>query len=608
MAETKYEYFGKYILCEKLNQGGMASVYLAKALGNEGLAKFFAVKRILPQYSNNSDFIEMFKTEAKVAINLHHSNIVQIFDFGTVSDQFYIAMEYVKGPNLRQVLKKLKPTNQSLSVPECAYIMREVAAGLDHAHRCIDGMTGEALQLTHRDMSPQNIMVSFEGEIKVIDFGIAKIESELEKTQAGMIKGKFSYMSPEQADGQEVDPRTDVFSSGIILWELLTGERLFSSADDVQTLRKVRQCDVPSIRKINPSVPAELERITQKALAKDRNLRYQSAAAFERDLSRFLSSNYPEFSSHEFVRRIKDLFSSEIETLRLRLMKFSKITEKDVEGIDPSSPTAQHDTVVPTKAARSQIQPTNVTLKKPIEITRNQTRATSFETRTRRPSSQTRFQQVPPVKRRSKISAKLQNLATGLAIVGIVGIIGKNLYQRYESELKLKKEETNISSNDVKPIPSPPIKAEETVSVAVTTEPSGAQVYIDGEPTGMVTPARMSVVKGKEFKISLRKEGFLSYDQTLNLTSTDSLSFPLLPVSVGYITVTVPFGENTTELFIDGVKLPQRPPLLRHPVPAGRSIKVMVRNRGGAQAEETVRVDKDREKKLTLVPVLSRRK
>src|SRR5580700_1504798 len=247
----------------------MAEVYRAKAPGAEGIGKILAIKRILPQYSSNSEFIEMFKTEAKIAINLTQANIGQIYEFGVEKDQFFLLMEFIDGRNLRQVLSRCTKVQKALTIEQCVFIISQVANGLDYAHRCIDKNTGGPLNIIHRDMSPQNIMVSFEGEVKIVDFGIAKAESKIEVTRAGTLKGKFGYMSPEQAEGQPVDLRTDIFSLGIVLWELLANDRLFVANNEINTLRKIRDCQVPSLRKINPNIHAELERITMKALTKD---------------------------------------------------------------------------------------------------------------------------------------------------------------------------------------------------------------------------------------------------------------------------------------------------------------------------------------------------
>lgn len=320
-----FESFGKYVLLEKLATGGMAEVFLGRGTGTGGIGKFFAIKRILPQYADSPEFIEMFKAEAKIAINLNHSNIVSIHEFGIEKGIFYLVMDYVEGRNLRQILNKMKKSSLQFSMDQIVYMLKETAAGLDHAHRCLDGTTGKPLNITHRDMSPQNLMVSFEGEVKIVDFGIAKAESQIETTRAGTLKGKFGYMSPEQAEGQPVDLRTDIFSLGIVIWELLANDRLFVANNEINTLRKIRDCQVPSLRKINPNIHTELERIVQKALARDRNLRYQTAAALHRDLNRFLNRQYPDFSPQDFAVFIKSVFSDEIMALRKRLVEYSKV-------------------------------------------------------------------------------------------------------------------------------------------------------------------------------------------------------------------------------------------------------------------------------------------
>ncbi len=330
----KYEYFGKYVLMEKLAMGGMAEVFLARAPGAGGIGKFVAIKRILPQFADSPEFIDMFKEEAKIAINLSHSNIVTIHEFGVQKDQFFLVMDYVEGKNLRQILNKMKKSNSQFSIDQIVYMIKEVAGGLDHAHRCLDGSTGKPLNITHRDISPQNLMVSFEGEVKIVDFGIAKAESQIENTRAGTLKGKFGYMSPEQAEGQPVDLRTDIFSLGIVLWELLANDRLFIANNEINTLRKIRDCQVPSLRKINPNIHQELERIAQKALTRDRNLRYQTSAAIYRDLNRFLNRQFPDFSTHDFAVFIKTLFAEDILDNRQRLIEYAQVPFKEISSHD----------------------------------------------------------------------------------------------------------------------------------------------------------------------------------------------------------------------------------------------------------------------------------
>jgi serine/threonine-protein kinase len=305
--------------------GGMAEVYLARSIGAGGVGKFVAVKRILPQFSEQTEFVDMFKDEASIAINLQHSNIVTITEFGMEKNQFFIVMDFVNGRNLKQILNKVKTANTGLGIEHIVYIAKEIAAGLDHAHRCLNPATAKPLNIIHRDMSPHNVMLSFEGEIKVVDFGIAKAETQIESTRAGTLKGKFGYMSPEQADAQEVDQRTDIFSLGIILWELLANDRLFLGKNEIEILRKIKECNIQPLRKLNANVPPELEKIVSKALAKDRNLRYRNAEDFHRDLHRFLNLKYPDFSKQDFAKFLKTLFAKEIEETHRKLLDYAKL-------------------------------------------------------------------------------------------------------------------------------------------------------------------------------------------------------------------------------------------------------------------------------------------
>ncbi len=321
---SRFETFAKYVLLEKLAMGGMAEVYLSRSIGHGGVGKFVAIKRILPQFSEQPEFVEMFKDEASIAINLQHANIVTINEFGMEKNQFFIAMDFVNGRNLKQILTKAKQANRGLEIEHIVYICKEVAAGLDHAHRCLNPATAKPLNIIHRDMSPHNVMLSFDGEIKVVDFGIAKAETQIESTRAGTLKGKFGYMSPEQADAQEVDQRTDVFSLGIILWELLANDRLFVGKNEIEILRKIKECNIQPLRKLNANIPAELEKIVAKALAKDRNLRYRNAEDLHRDLHRFLNLKYPDFSKGDFAKFLKDLFAKEIEETHRKLLEYAK--------------------------------------------------------------------------------------------------------------------------------------------------------------------------------------------------------------------------------------------------------------------------------------------
>lgn len=277
----------RYRVIEKLESGGMAEVFRAESEGLQGFRKQVAIKRVLPHLSEKKKFISMFLDEARLSAHLSHSNCVQVFDIGVGDNAYFIVMEFVDGANLKSIAESLKKLGREFPVNAAAHIALEICKGLSYAHELTDPQ-GVPVDIVHRDMSPPNVLITKYGEIKIVDFGLAKATSQLEKSEPGIIKGKFSYLSPEAAMGQEVDLRTDIFAVGIILWELLAGTRLFLGETDFQTVKKVQQAHVPSISQINPGVTPELERIVNRALARDPKERYQTARDLGQDLVRFM--------------------------------------------------------------------------------------------------------------------------------------------------------------------------------------------------------------------------------------------------------------------------------------------------------------------------------
>ena len=329
----QFKKFGKYTIIKKLASGGMADILLASELSPTGFGRFVVIKRALSKFSDNEEFKDMFKNEGKVACNLKHRNITPIYEFGIEKNQFFLSMEYISGRNLREFIKRLQAYKNPPGLPNIIHIIKEVAAGLNYAHNAIDSNTGQPLNLIHRDVSPQNIMLSFDGEVKLIDFGIAKI-ADTNLTRAGHLKGKFSYMSPEQAHGETLDERTDIFCLGILFWELLANKRLFASTNEMATLKKVKNCDVPNIQKINPQVPTELNDIVKKALSKNKNSRYKTAAKLEQDLSVFLNKNYPEYSHYDFISLIKQAYRKKIMEERESLKSYSSKFKKYINTLN----------------------------------------------------------------------------------------------------------------------------------------------------------------------------------------------------------------------------------------------------------------------------------
>src|SRR5450830_1627616 len=284
--------FGRYQLLQKIGAGGMAEVFKARMSGEQGFEKIVAIKRIVPHMATNADFVTMFVDEAKLAAQLNHNNITHIYDLGKVDAWHYIAMEYVEGKDLRTLLKLAKERGFPLPAELALFIASKIANALDYAHRR-PAPDGSELNLVHRDVSPQNILISDEGDIKLCDFGIAKAASKVSTTISGALKGKLQYMSPEQAWGKRLDRRSDIFSLGSVLYEMLTGAPLFEGDTDMSVLESVREGEVAPPTSRGVEVPKRVDQIVLKALAKNPQERYQNASEFEKDLHAVLYTYQP---------------------------------------------------------------------------------------------------------------------------------------------------------------------------------------------------------------------------------------------------------------------------------------------------------------------------
>jgi TonB family protein len=302
--------FGQYVLIEKIATGGMAEVWKARMRGVEGFQKIVAIKKILPHLSDNQDFIEMFVDEAKLAAQLNHNNIIHIYDLGKIQASYYIAMEYIDGYDLKTILKRAQERDQPMQTELALFIASKVAAALDYAHRKRD-FDDRDLGLVHRDVSPQNVLISQEGDIKLCDFGIAKAASKASHTQAGALKGKLQYMSPEQAWGRAIDKRSDVFALAAVLFEMLTGRRLFSGDNELSILEQVREARVIAPSTINDEVTPDIDNIVLKALSKDPAQRYQTAGEMARDIDAILYNFRPTPTSADLAIYMHRLSTSE---------------------------------------------------------------------------------------------------------------------------------------------------------------------------------------------------------------------------------------------------------------------------------------------------------
>ena len=355
------QHFGKYLFLDKIGSGGMAEVFLAKQRGIKGFEKVLAIKRILPNLTENPEFVTMFINEAKLAALLSHQNIVQIYELGHYENVYYIAMEYLMGKDLRTVFNQARTIGFPPSVGQVLLIFTKICSGLDYAHRKKD-LNGHPLNIVHRDISPQNVLVSYEGEIKIVDFGIAKAASQTSETRAGMIKGKLAYLAPEQAWGKAVDCRSDIFAMGIVLYEMLTGQKLFTGQNEFSVLEKVREGKVdPVPSKLNPKVSPELEAILLKALAKDPKDRFQSAVDFQIALEDHMSQKGYDFSNVRLTQYLQGLFSVQMQqdSQRFRAAEQAAATTPTEDKMTVVRPTRRPAT--PATAAKGTRNPSHST-------------------------------------------------------------------------------------------------------------------------------------------------------------------------------------------------------------------------------------------------------
>lgn len=309
-AALKPERFGRYLLLDRIGSGGMAEVFRAVMPGAQGFRQTFVVKRILAERSRASDFVDMFVQEARIGSLLNHPNIVQVFDFGNVGGDYFLAMEYLRGRDVQALMRQLRRQNLMCPVPVAAFIAHEVAACLGYAHDLL-GPEGKRLNIVHRDVSPSNIMCLRTGGVKLLDFGIAKAAGEnTENTEQGLFKGKLAYVAPERIKNEPLDGRVDIFGLGVVLWEMLAGKRLFRGKSELETLNNVLEMPVPPPSIERPDVPASLDAVVMKALARNRNVRYPTGHAMAEDLEAVLSLS--GFNSRMLPDLMREAFGSDV--------------------------------------------------------------------------------------------------------------------------------------------------------------------------------------------------------------------------------------------------------------------------------------------------------
>jgi serine/threonine protein kinase len=471
--------FGKYTLFERIGRGGMADVYKGRVSGPQGFERTFVVKRILPHLSDDATFIKMFVEEAKLSARLAHPNIVQIFELGAVEGEYFISMEYIRGRDLSETMRAIWKTMGPPRPELVAYIGREACRALSYAHSLADER-GRPLGMIHRDVSPSNIMMSYEGAVKLLDFGIAKALGEApETTKSGTMKGKYAYMAPEQTEGDDVDHRIDIFSCGIVLHEVLTGRRLFKGQNDVLTIERVRRCDVPPPSQQNPMVPPELDAIILRALQRDRDNRWATAADMADALDDVVHA--ARFQPTHLAQLLHDLFPVDggAPSPRLSVNASSPVTNSSMRGtrsatIPPVTRTGTgtgSGTGTGTGSVRRRSLPASESFDAPEEVS---------------------------LKPRSKWK--------GAAAAGLVLAAGG--FFVWKAALKKNGEDENGRVTQVDP--------SKRFHVYVKSDPPGADIFMEGEamPIGE-TPVTLPIdLNGKSsVKLILRKDGYEDYEQ-----------------------------------------------------------------------------------------------
>ena len=307
--------FGKYQIIDRIASGGMAEIYKARMEGLGGFQRLFALKRILPEYSENKDFIEMLVEEAKIAGLLSHANIVQIVDLGQIDGSYYIAMEYVDGPNLGQLIQRLSNQRKTLPIPHAVFICLEILKALEYAHnrQIMRGGRPVPLDIIHRDICPANILLGLRGEVKLTDFGIAKASVRSIDTITGVVKGRFDYMSPEQARGEEATQLCDIFCVGVLLYEMLTGRHPFHQKEELKTIEAIKEASFLPPVAFNPDVPPAIDRLLTQTLTVSASERFASATAMKESLDRFFHEAGYIFSHSTLATHLKGTFPELVE-------------------------------------------------------------------------------------------------------------------------------------------------------------------------------------------------------------------------------------------------------------------------------------------------------
>lgn len=511
-----YSSITNYILSKTLARGGMAEIYLGKVVGSDGFQKICAIKRILPHYAQDPEFVNMFRTEAHVCKGLHHANIVQVFDFKEVNGSYAIIMEYVDGVDLRTILAACELAHVKLSVPMILYIGAQVAKGLYYAHTKTDDITGKPLDIIHRDISPQNILISFEGEVKLIDFGIANFESKMNDTRPGVVKGKYSYMSPEQVLAKPLDFRTDIFSLSIVLWEALAMRRLFAAPTEVETIRNVQSCIIPyDLKILNKDVDDELQNIILKGLHPNKKQRYSSANLLEKELTKYLQHKYPDFTTNDLSKFLKQLLADKRNKMQEDIKQLLS-SQSSTEQKELFWGFSQHSTNQGSLALKLEVTKDL----KPIAISRSALRKVGSQQAIQPLIINKKLATIKNIKKvKNKNSVLLNMIMYILVIVTILTSIGLIFYDK------------------IKPF------IYNSMNVSFSTEPAKVSITIDDNlKLGYMTSPHYLSIPAGQHTITIMAPGYITYKANIEGKKGTTLHLNKISLTTDFSFKTVPLN------------------------------------------------------------------
>jgi eukaryotic-like serine/threonine-protein kinase len=613
MSDEKYERFGKYLILGHLVDGGMAKICRARFLGEQA-NKLMAVKMVQEQFSKDPEFVRMFQDELNVCFGLLHPNVAQTYDYGEYEGQLYTAMEMIEGANLKEYLDRLAEKKYVFPVDVSVYIISQVCQGLFYSHNYKDPLTQKPLNIIHRDISPHNIMLSYDGAVKVIDFGIAKAESNSEQTQAGTIKGKLSYLAPEYLEGLTLDVRYDEFAVGITLWELLCGRRLFQAKNDLACLKLIQQCKVPPPSSINPNVPKELDQIVLKALDKDRTLRYDDMDQLNRALVKFLYATYPDFNPTDLQHFATQLFKEEIasnETLyaeygRIDIKPYLQDLKSEMSGEKRSSSSSSADAVVKGPAIQefdfSSDDLVGLSLdgspsvdgqatggrRSPQQAAMDRTQTRKIKRSTTRTNTQLRNPNLKKTGTRTSIQRnKIIDQKTssgggaGKFAALIVASLAAVIYFKADMVSKMTGVDLSFISGKVKVASTDNPKAQDRSAASARTRgiviinniDAYMEVHINGERINYISGDNITVPISQKIRIKVSKKGYLPFTKSIVLSKSRpsfSIAVPELEIArIGLLSTSLNYNGSTMLITVNGEEIEEALPVKNMRIPAG---------------------------------------